>query len=235
MRAGNLTHRIKFYPKVSVRDAYNASVDSWPTATITTRGELRWVGGSHTLNNDEKFYSKSVELTVRYRPDIVETMRVQIDDEPYIYGISYLEVIGRNEGLRMSLEKLADNLPTETVDPPSNLMVTTISETSIGLTWVNNSDNDPVSIERSEDGMVYSVVDLATGVTEYTDEGLGATTRYFYRIRAYKDSAYSAYSNVDDSMTMPTGSYLVRWLWSGTQAEYDALGIYDNETVYVII
>jgi len=106
MRAGNLYHRVKFYAKVITRDDYNASVDSWPEVTISTRGEIRYTGGGYGSPNEEKFYSKSMELTVRYRSDIIETMRVQIDGGTDRYKIIYIEEFGRKESLRLSLEKL---------------------------------------------------------------------------------------------------------------------------------
>jgi len=106
MRAGNLYHRINFYAKVTTRDTYGASVDTWPTATISTRGEIRYTGGSYGSSNEEKFYSRFMELTVRYQSSIVETMRVQIDGTTDRYEISYIEPIGRNEALKLTLEKI---------------------------------------------------------------------------------------------------------------------------------
>jgi head-tail adaptor len=108
MRAGSLYYKVKFYAKVKTRDSYGASVDTWPDITISTRGELRNVGGNYSVSNEEKFYAKSKELTVRYRADIVETMRVQIDDTNERFSINYIETLGRNEGLRLTLEKIND-------------------------------------------------------------------------------------------------------------------------------
>jgi len=105
MRAGSAYHRVKFYAKVSTRGDYNESSDTWPTVTITTRGEVRHSGGARTLSNEEKFYSKNMELTVRYRSEIEETMRVQIDDGDY-YIITYMEELGRKQDLRLTLEKI---------------------------------------------------------------------------------------------------------------------------------
>jgi len=105
MRAGNAYHRIKFFAKVSVRDDYGASGDTWPVATITTRGEIRYSGGNRTLSSEEKFYAKSMELTVRYRAGITETMKVLIDEGADYYVINYIETLGRNESLRITLEK----------------------------------------------------------------------------------------------------------------------------------
>jgi hypothetical protein len=106
MNFNNPYHRIKFYAKVTTRDGYNASVDTWPVATISTRGEIRYTGGGFSLSNDEKFYGKSMELIIRYR-EIEDTMRIQIDGKPDWYFISGTpEELGRKEGLRLTIEKL---------------------------------------------------------------------------------------------------------------------------------
>lgn len=105
MRAGNLISRIAFYSKVISRDDYSASVDTWPLVTLRCRGEIIDVGGNKELYNEEKFYSKSRELIVRYNSDIVETMKVQIDEGEERYIITYIETIGRKEGMRISLQK----------------------------------------------------------------------------------------------------------------------------------
>jgi len=108
MRAGNAYHRIAFYAKVSARDDFGASADTWPAVTIQTRGEIRYTGGSKMLSSEEKFYSKSMDLIVRYRSEIVETMKVQIDEGTERYMITYIEQVGRKDSLRLTLEKIND-------------------------------------------------------------------------------------------------------------------------------
>lgn len=105
IRAGNMWHRANFYAKVSTRDDYGASVDTWPAITIATRGEIRYTGGSRGISSEEKFYSKSMELRVRYRSIITETMKVKIDGGSDFYLITYIEPVGRNEDLRLTIEK----------------------------------------------------------------------------------------------------------------------------------
>lgn len=205
MRSGRLEHRILFYAKVISRDSFSGSVDTWPAVTITTRGEVREVGGSKFLSNEEKFYSKNKEVTIRYNSaerveidtitltgtsgtanvtvdtltklatfatdlettaanfvtthaaayaarditlttaaggklvftgqtakgaftgastcanvsgnlagtnadtqayaSVVETMKLKIDEETQFYIITYIEIIGRKEGMRLSIEK----------------------------------------------------------------------------------------------------------------------------------
>jgi len=108
MRAGRMYHRINFYARVSTRDAYGASVDTWTTITLSTRGELREVGGNKSIDNSEIAYSKSKELTVRYNSAIVDNMKIQIDGSTDRYLITYIEVLGMNEGIRLSIEKIND-------------------------------------------------------------------------------------------------------------------------------
>jgi len=106
MSTGNKYHRIEFYPLTTTRDEYGASVDSYNTSSISTRGEIKYSGGNKILLNDEIFYSKSMELTIRYRSEIVDTMRVQIDGTTDRYEILYIEEMGRKVELRLSLDKI---------------------------------------------------------------------------------------------------------------------------------
>lgn len=196
MRAGNLSHTVKFYAKVITRDEFNASVDTYPIATITTRGEVRYSGGSRILSNEEKFYSKSMELTVRYNPDINETMRVQIDDLSDLYLITYMEIIGKYEGIRLSLEKLNDGLEGTVIQPPTNLQVTFDTDQFV-LTWTNNANNEAVVIERSSNGNEWEQIHRTAVETEtYEDADIEPEVKYYYRIRAFKYNFYSTYTDV---------------------------------------
>lgn len=208
MRAGNMWHRVKFYAKVISRDAYGASVDSWPIATITTRGEVRWSGGNREISNEEKTYSRNMELTVRYQSAITETMRVQLDDESDIYQINYIEVIGRKESLRLTLEKLSDGLAVTPIDPPTNFSATAhiTDHHRIDLAWTNNADDDGVVIEHSTNGNdwteVTRIAKATIPVTTYANTGLTPSTRYFYRIKHFLYYDYSAFAAIDDATTI---------------------------------
>jgi hypothetical protein len=207
MRAGNAYHRIKFYAKVTTRDVYGASSDTWPIATISTRGEVRYTGGNKTLSNEEKFYSKSVELIVRYRSTIVETMKIQIDGSFDLWFITFMEVLGRNESIRLTIEKCNDGLDVTPTLPPTGFAATVSGSVynTIDLTWSNNAANDGVIIERSINGIDYTeitrIAKAIVPVTHYHDEDLLESTRYFYRIKAFNYYNYSAFAAVDDATT----------------------------------
>jgi head-tail adaptor len=104
MRAGRMDRIAGFYAKVKTPTLYGGTTDTWPTLTLNAWGEVQFAGGDAILSNDEKFYSGVVFLKIRYRTDIVETMRVSMDSK--WYSISYIEELGRREGLRLTLNRI---------------------------------------------------------------------------------------------------------------------------------
>ena len=86
---------------------------------------------------------------------------------------------------------------------PSGLAAQALSDTQIRLTWVNNAANATgVKIERSLDGVNFGLAAIvARDVTTFTDTGLSASTRYFYRVRATNQLGDSGYSNTADATT----------------------------------
>ena len=88
-------------------------------------------------------------------------------------------------------------------ETPTGVTATVISDTEIQLDWTAGSTNeDGFSIERSTDGVVYAeIATTLTGVVHYHNTGLTAATLYYYRVRAYKGTNYSVYSNVVSART----------------------------------
>jgi hypothetical protein len=141
---------------------------------------------------------------------------------------------------------------------PSGLTLTVDSDTQITLTWTNNGDvdYDGVSIERSTDGVTYVEIDTAAaGSVTYVSAGLTEKTQYYYRVRYYSGTHYSAYSGVANDWTAilmvltstgtGVGVSTVRFYFgtvdtvvtlSGTGKWYsDAAGTLDESTSYTFV
>jgi hypothetical protein len=61
-----------------------------------------------------------------------------------------------------------------------------VSASQINLAWTDNSNNETgFTIERPTDGTNFSpVITVGANVTSYSDTGLAASTKYYYRVDA---------------------------------------------------
>lgn len=97
---------------------------------------------------------------------------------------------------------ILDNL-TFAPKAPSNLKAVSPSHGVVKLTWKDNSSNEKgFKIERKsgEDGEWVQVAKEGANVTSYQESELSfwpifPGEKYYYRVRAYNDSAQSSYSN----------------------------------------
>ena len=84
------------------------------------------------------------------------------------------------------------------LSPPTNLTVSSVTESEIALTWTDNSsDETGFSLERAPGGTTSfaEIAALPAGTTTHTDAGLTDATQYCYRVRATNTTGQSAYSN----------------------------------------
>lgn len=90
-----------------------------------------------------------------------------------------------------------------TDEPIFNLSVSTVSHVRIDLSWTDDcADEDGYKIEISTDGLSWSALATANAdATSYSSIGLTPATKYYYRIRAFKGSIYTTYSNIDSDST----------------------------------
>jgi hypothetical protein len=84
-----------------------------------------------------------------------------------------------------------------TLAAPTNLAVTSGTPTSARMTWVDNSEGETgFLIEKSlENGTWSQVGSVGANVKVFELGGLTGGTKYLFRVRAYTNSAYSAYSD----------------------------------------
>ncbi|MBI1183766.1 T9SS type A sorting domain-containing protein [bacterium] len=91
---------------------------------------------------------------------------------------------------------------------PSNLKVSTNKKegAKLYLSWTDNSNNETgFNIYRSSDSVSFSLIgNVAENVINYTDTGLMADNKYFYKVSAYNSAGESGASNVAGGKTTAT-------------------------------
>jgi hypothetical protein len=87
--------------------------------------------------------------------------------------------------------------------PDYNLLLSVISDSEIDLTWDDNyTDEDGFKIERSTNGETWAVINTTAASAEsYSNTQLLSSTKYYYRVRAFKGSLYAPYSTVANATT----------------------------------
>jgi hypothetical protein len=87
---------------------------------------------------------------------------------------------------------------------PLDLTATAISDTIIELNWINvDTVGDGVKIESSPDGLTWTqITTVNLGISTYTNISLELETKYYYRVRSYKGTHNSEYTDVVNSTTL---------------------------------
>ena len=82
---------------------------------------------------------------------------------------------------------------------PSNLSATVANTSTINLSWTDNANNETNYIlQRSltSDNGFSTMATLAANITSYSNNGLNASTTYYYRVQAINAGSGSAWSNL---------------------------------------
>ncbi|MDI6788226.1 MAG: fibronectin type III domain-containing protein, partial [Planctomycetota bacterium] len=118
----------------------------------------------------------------------------------YLYRV-YAYNLGGNSGYSNVISGTTLATPPTV---PSNLITTTVTSSSIGLQWQDNStDEASFKIERSTDGVTYTLRStLSANTISYTDTALSSNTTYWYRVYASNSGGDSGYSNVISATTL---------------------------------
>jgi hypothetical protein len=182
------------------------------------------------------YSAKSVELglVLAYRPSLVK-----IGEQPYLYFGSYSEVGWFTYRLKVDLYLTNEIIPPN--GNPSNLNLSVVSYNQINLLWTGGSTNDIITyIEKSTDGVTFVQVGCVDNtIEEYISVLLNPSTKYYYRVREFRNGYYSSYSNIASETTSvaPPAQNLLKWsedlsnaVWSKVSAtiltnqEYDLDG-----------
>lgn len=99
---------------------------------------------------------------------------------------------------------------TTALQPPTNLVATATTSTTVQVTWTNSGSGLKTFVERSLDGTNFSVVNGVNGTTgtSFDDTGRAEATTYYYRARHYSDAlaAFSAYTSTVQATTTLTST-----------------------------
>jgi hypothetical protein len=131
-----------------------------------------------------------------------------------VYGSAGTAVTGTVTGSGWAWDRPApfDIVVTPTPpEAPTGLTATAVSQSEIGLAWVNNSiEETRLEIWRSTTGSggpFDSLTSVALGTTSYQDLALSPTTEYCYRVRAANEVGVSDWTNVACATTPAEAPY----------------------------
>jgi len=119
------------------------------------------------------------------------------NDTGVIVGVSY---VYRIRAFRATINSDYSNEATAIIPKPGtpgNLTASATGAASIALSWNDNStDEDGFKIERKISGGSFSeIATVGSGVTSFNDGDVSIGVSYVYRIRAYRATINSDYSN----------------------------------------
>jgi hypothetical protein len=108
----------------------------------------------------------------------------------------YFRMQGVNAGGRSSYSN--ETSVTTVLSNPSSLTATALSSSRVRLNWNDRSATETgFDIERSPltDTHFTQIATVGANTTSFTDTGLSASTKYYYRVRAYNAYTTSSYSS----------------------------------------
>ncbi len=194
-------------------DTTAPSIPTNLTATAVSSSEinLSWTASPDTDVAGYKIYTSSTYLKSATATSTTDTGLNS--STQYCYAISAYDTTG-NESSQTGPVCATTDTATTAPSAPSSLSATALSQSSIALTWQDNSDNETgFKIERKTgNGGTYSQINTASAISGigssgyYEDTSLTEGTSYCYKIRAYNLAGDSSYSSESCATTDAAGS-----------------------------
>ncbi len=120
------------------------------------------------------------------------------NNDSFVYAVRLVNAVGGKSTMSASVAASPQGCTKPTVNAPTNLSVKYNTNSSVILSWADNSSNEiGFEVERSVDGGAFtSAGKIASNLTTVTDNGIAPGFLFKYRIKALgSSSTYSPYSN----------------------------------------
>ncbi|MFH0734200.1 MAG: FISUMP domain-containing protein [bacterium] len=152
---------------------------------------------------DNSTFEKEYEIEVLQNQNSVLITTVPANSTTAVIKWNYL--IGKTYTFKLKGKSELNNSSYSTfnssfaLNAPTNLQITSFTETHVVLTWVDNSTFETTfEIEKSEDGATYSTVkSVGANMTTATIDGSYIiTNQYSFRVRIKTSITHSEYSNI---------------------------------------
>jgi hypothetical protein len=186
--------------------ALNAPSNLQATAISSTRIDLSWTDNSSNETGFEIHRASSSGGSF----SLIHTTTANVTtysntgltaSTAYYYKVRAVNGSGNTS---FTLEATATTSAGTVPIAPTNLATSTVTNSSILITWTDNSsDETGFEVERSVDNNSSFVLvnTTAAGATSYNDTGLDEGRRYYYRVRATNGAGQSAYTGTVNEIT----------------------------------
>jgi transcriptional regulator CtsR len=150
------------------------------------------------------------------------------NDSTVAPGITYdYQVRSKNDAGQSTPGNVATGYITPVPEAPTSLTSTELNQTTVLLSWTDNSDNEEgFEIERSENGGPFNLLTtIGADTSTYQDMTVGPAMSYGYRVRAVNGTGASAYSNTTNiTMSGPPSNLVLDLRFSGDATDWSSYG-----------
>jgi len=102
MRAGRLDRRVSLYKSTTEKDKFGSRKETL-TEYAVLPANIQYVKGSELIKDGEIFNSDFITVTLRYNSQVKTSDELEYNEVRY--NITYIEELGRREGLRLTAHK----------------------------------------------------------------------------------------------------------------------------------
>ncbi len=227
---------------LSVNEGNSGSVDVFVTATLTNSNGLpstvvcQVVEGTATRGADYEVISSIGTMTFK---NGVTTQKVRVtikgdvvdENQDEVFFVNLKDATNAVIVDAQAVGTIINDDGPSTPSAPGNLTANAAGASAIALSWNDNSsDETGFKIERKTTGGSFSEIStVGSGVTSFNDNAASPGVAYVYRIRAYRTTVYSIYSN-EATATIPITNAPSQLTANAAGATTIALNWNDNST-----